>query len=136
MGLEAALDSLVRSLRQAGAPEIELAAEGTGAWRLDPDGELALYRIVQEALANAVRHAGASHVKVSLRTGNAIVRAEIEDDGNGFTLVHGDGDGERGMGLVGMRERARNAGGSLKIDSAPGTGTRVSVELPVRRRPG
>lgn len=135
MGLEAALESLVRSLRQTSAPEIELSAEGTGARRLDPDGELALYRIVQEALANAVRHSGASRVNVSLRASDAIVRAEIEDDGNGFTLVHGDGDSERGMGLVGMRERARNAGGSLKIDSTPGTGTRVTVELPIRRGP-
>lgn len=133
VGLGAALDLLVRSLRRAHSLDIELTAARTGD-RLDADAELALYRIVQEALTNAVRHAGASRIVVSLQEDEGAVRAEIEDDGRGFTIDRDYGDDGRGLGLVGMQERARNAGGILEIDSAPGTGTRVRVELPVRRR--
>ncbi|HEY7471191.1 MAG TPA: PAS domain S-box protein [Gemmatimonadota bacterium] len=134
MGLSAALDSLVRSLRRGIHPDIELVLERTGGRRLDADAELALYRIVQEALANAVRHAGASRIRVSLRADDDAVSAEIDDDGRGLAADRGDGDDVPGMGLVGMRERARNAGGALEIDSAPGAGTRVRVVLPFRRR--
>jgi PAS domain S-box-containing protein len=133
VGLAAALDLLVRSLRRAHSLDIELTAVRTGD-RLDADAELALYRIVQEALTNAVRYAGASRIVVSLQADDRAVRAEIEDNGRGFVPGRSDGSDGRGLGLVGMQERARNAGGVLEIDSAPGTGTRVRVELPVRRR--
>ena len=134
MGLVAAIDSLVRSLRRGISPDIELVVERAGERRLDPDAELALYRIVQEALANAVRHAGASRIRVSFKAGDESVSAEVDDDGRGLAADRGDGDGVHGMGLVGMRERARHAGGVLEIDSEPGRGTRVRVELPVGRR--
>lgn len=133
VGLPAALDLLVRSLRRAHSLDIELSAERTGI-RLDPDAELALYRIIQEALSNAVRHAGASRIVVTLRADDREMRAEVEDDGRGFAIDRDYGDEFQGLGLVGMRERARNAGGALEINSAPGTGTRVRVEIPVKRR--
>jgi two-component system sensor histidine kinase UhpB len=136
MGLSAALDSLVRSLRRGIHPDIELDLERTEERRLDPDAELALYRIVQEALANAVRHAGASRIKVSLRADDDSVSAEIDDDGRGLASDRGEGDDVLGMGLVGMQERARNAGGELEIQSVPGAGTRVRVVLPFGRRSG
>jgi two-component system sensor histidine kinase UhpB len=101
--------------------------------RLEPDAELALYRIVQEALSNAVRHSGASRVVVSLAAEDRGMVAEVADDGSGFAVEHAHDGGGRGLGLVGMRERARYAHGSLSIDSAPGAGTRVRVELPIRR---
>ena len=134
IGLVAALDSLVRSLGRTHAIDIELATKRTGA-RLDADAELALYRIVQEALANAVRHSRASRVVVSLETDDRVVRAGIVDDGCGFAAGLGYGDDGHGLGLLGMRERARNAGGMLEIESEPGSGTRVRVELPIRRGP-
>lgn len=133
VGLAAALDLLIRSLRRAHSLDIELTSQRTGG-RLDADAELALYRIVQEALTNAVRHAGASRIVVSLRADDRAVIAEIEDDGRGFAMDRDYGDDGQGLGLIGMRERARYAGGVLAIDSAPGAGTRVRVELPVRRR--
>jgi two-component system sensor histidine kinase UhpB len=133
VGLAAALDSLIRSLRRAHSLDIELTSQRTGG-RLDADAELALYRIVQEALTNAVRHAGASRIVVSLRADDRAVIAEIEDDGRGFVMDRDYGGDGNGLGLIGMRERARYAGGVLAIDSAPGAGTRIRVELPVRRR--
>ena len=133
VGLASALDSLVRSLRRAHSLDIALAVERMGD-RLDPDAELALYRIVQEALTNAVRHSGATRILVSLRADRGAVRATVEDDGRGFALERDPVSGGRGLGLVGMRERARNAGGMLEIVSAPETGTRVSAELPLARR--
>ncbi|HUP18825.1 MAG TPA: ATP-binding protein, partial [Gemmatimonadota bacterium] len=81
------------------------------------------------------RHSGASRVAVSLDVDERIVRAGITDDGRGFPVDQSSGEDGHGLGLIGMRERARNAGGMLEIESAPGEGTRVRVELPVRRRP-
>jgi two-component system sensor histidine kinase UhpB len=132
-GLVAALEALVRSLRRAHGLDIELSAARTPG-RLDADAELALYRIVQEALANAVRHSGASRIAVSLEADERAVRVGIADDGRGFPTDHTQDQNGRGLGLVGMRERARNAGGMLEIESAPGEGTRVRAELPVRKR--
>ena len=89
---------------------------------------------MQEALTNAVRHADASRIRVTLRTGDGVLRVSVEDDGRGFAVARDHRDGSRGLGLVGMRERARNAGGSLTIASAPGGGTRVRAELPLEGR--
>jgi PAS domain S-box-containing protein len=132
VGLASALDSLVRSLSRAHGLDIELAVERVGD-RLDADAELALYRIVQEALTNAIRHSGASRIVVSLYGDGLAMGAVVEDDGRGFVPERDYGEAGRGLGLVGMRERARNAGGSLEIASAPDKGTRVSAELPLRR---
>ena len=133
VGLVSALDSLVRSLSRAHLLDIELAVERVGD-RLDTDAELALYRIVQEALTNAIRHSGASRIVVSLQGDDLALRAVVEDDGRGFVPERDYGEVGRGLGLVGMRERARNAGGGLEIASTPDGGTRVSAELPLRRR--
>jgi PAS domain S-box-containing protein len=133
VGLVSALDSLVRSLGRAHSLDIELAVERVGE-RLDADAELALYRIVQEALTNAIRHSGASRIVVSLDGDGLALRASVEDDGRGFVPERDYGEAGRGLGLVGMRERARNAGGRLEIASARDGGTRVSAELPLRRR--
>jgi signal transduction histidine kinase len=87
---------------------------------------------VQEALANAVRHAGASHIAVDVRFGDE-VRIEVADDGDGFPAGVDVARLERGggMGLIGMRERAAEAGGELRIASRPGRGTAVRVTVPV-----
>ena len=129
VGLTVALESLVRSLGQTHGLEIDLAMERP-VKRLGADSELAMYRIVQEALSNAIRHSGASRVAVSLHAEDHILRAEVEDDGRWFATERPFSDEGQGLGLVGMRERARHAGGTLEIDSAPGSGTRVRVTLP------
>lgn len=129
VGLGSALESLVRSLSRAHGVGIELDADPLDG-RLGTDAELALYRIVQEALTNAVRHADASRIRVALRAGDETLCVTVEDDGRGFAAPGDLRDGGHGLGLIGMRERARNAGGSLTIASAPGAGTRVRAELP------
>jgi PAS domain S-box-containing protein len=129
VGLPAALESLVRSLRQAHAVDIDLTMDEP-LGRLGADSELAMYRIVQEALSNAIRHSGASRVAVSLHAEDHVLRAEVRDDGAGFATEHPFSDEGQGLGLVGMRERARQAGGTLEIDSTPGAGTWVCVVLP------
>ena len=129
VGLPAALESLVRSLRHAHGLDIDLAMERPPG-RMAADSELAMYRIVQEALSNAIRHSGASRVAVSLEAEDHALLAEVRDDGRGFATDRPFSDEGQGLGLVGMRERARQVGASLEIDSTPGAGTRVRVTLP------
>ncbi|TAE78481.1 MAG: sensor histidine kinase [Verrucomicrobia bacterium] len=94
---------------------------------LPAEHESALLRIGQEALTNAVRHAGASRIIVRLRFGAGWVTLTVRDDGRGFDVVERVG---KGYGLTGMHERVAALGGSLSIDSKPGDGTEVSATLP------
>jgi two-component system, NarL family, sensor histidine kinase DevS len=98
--------------------------------RLPEEVETALYRIVQEALTNIVKHAGAGHVRVVLSRGEGAVTAVIEDDGRGFDEVE-DGSDD-GVGLVGMRERIALLDGRVEVESRPGLGTTIVAEVPVR----
>lgn len=103
--------------------------------RLPGPVETTVFRVVQEALTNAARHAGVKTVNVWLQIGDDSLRVQIEDRGSGFvpekTLSRGDS-----TGLTGMKERAELLGGTLTLDSAPGQGTRLTVELPVTRSEG
>lgn len=96
---------------------------------LPPAVEVGLYRIAQEALQNALRHAAASRIVLRLETSTDRVRVVIQDDGNGFPEEAASGR----FGLVGMRERARLLGGSFQAESSPGAGTRITAEVPLRR---
>lgn len=129
LGLGAAVESYVRSVAEAAGIEAACHAENV-AGMLPRESELALYRIVQEALSNVLRHSGASKVSVVLRRADdRHVDLMIEDDGCGFDprqVMNGD----RGLGLFGMQERAAFIGGRLEIDSTRGTGTRVHVSVP------
>jgi two-component system NarL family sensor kinase len=89
--------------------------------------ELGLYRIAQEAVQNALRHAEASRIAIRLETSPERVRLSIEDDGKGFMI--GEGAPSSRFGLVGVRERARLLGGGFQLESSPGAGTRVTVEV-------
>ena len=93
--------------------------------------EEGLYRVAQEALNNALKHARATAVTVTVRADGARAELTVADDGRGFdpAAVHDRG----GLGLVGMRERAERLGGALTIASAPDSGTRVSLRLATRR---
>lgn len=103
---------------------------------LSPERTIAVYRVVQEALTNAAKHAGARNVSVSGRMEDGALRVDIRDDGKGFApesyLVHARGKTSgAGVGLFGMEERARLAGGTLRVQSAPGRGTAVTLRVPV-----
>jgi signal transduction histidine kinase len=88
-----------------------------------------LYRVVQEALTNVVKHARAERVSILLRERDGGVAAVIEDDGRGFSPEAETGEG---LGLVGMRERVALVDGRLDVESAAGTGTTIVVEVPLR----
>ncbi|HEV2711570.1 MAG TPA: ATP-binding protein, partial [Gaiellaceae bacterium] len=100
-----------------------------GEERLPADVETVLYRIVQEALTNVVKHAQADHVSIVLQRKEGIVTTVIEDDGRGF--APGD-QGDGGLGLVGMKERVELVNGRLEIESSEGSGTTLVVEVPLR----
>ncbi len=99
--------------------------------RLPPDAETALFRIFQEAITNLIRHAGASRVDVRMKMSDSTLILEVCDNGAGF---HPDSaasaEKEGGLGLFGMKERANLLGGSCAIDSSPGEGTAIRVEIP------
>jgi ligand-binding sensor domain-containing protein/signal transduction histidine kinase len=98
---------------------------------LAPEAEIHVYRIVQESLANVVRHAGARRATLSVSTGGPHVEIRIEDDGEGFG--HPDTWRPQGLGLIGIRERAQVIGGVARMESRPGAGTSVVVRVPTRR---
>jgi signal transduction histidine kinase len=134
LGVEAALDALIERTREAEGFAIEadvgLAWErGDEATRLAPELESTIYRVVQEALTNVIKHAEANRVRVSVLENADAVTVSVEDDGLGF-----DPEQESGrFGLVGMRERVALSGGELTLDARPGDGTRVMAKLPVAR---
>jgi NarL family two-component system sensor histidine kinase LiaS len=98
---------------------------------LNFDGELALFRVLQESLANVARHSRASNVKVSLQPVEKTVLLQIQDDGRGFNPAEIP---NHGYGLHSMPERLAELGGSLKVDTAPGQGVTVTAHLPLEKR--
>jgi signal transduction histidine kinase len=105
--------------------QTELEVEGDGALPKEVEG--GLYRVAQEALNNALKHAQAEHVWVRLRQTADSLELEIEDDGVGFDPAVARGQG--GFGLQGMEERATSLGGQLVVRSAPGQGSRLHLRL-------
>lgn len=101
--------------------------------RLPVEIETALFRIIQEAINNAARHSGGQHVHIRLEFAQERVIGMVEDDGRGFDVSanRDTRDRTRGLGLAGMRERATLIGGTLTIQSAPGKGTKLVVEVPI-----
>ncbi|MCL4434232.1 MAG: histidine kinase [Actinobacteria bacterium] len=152
LGLVASLRNLVSEYNSRTDAQVTLRIIGT-MQRMDQWRELTIYRITQEALSNVERHSEATEVLVSLKTTGNMLRLAVVDNGQGFdsstrTLGGGTGgtDGVSGLGstgsmsgtgstgsihlgLLGMRERAQLAGGSLRVDSRPGKGTLVSLRI-------
>lgn len=126
-GLEAGLRWLVEGF--AARTGIEVKLESKFAGRLPDETETHLFRIAQEALTNIARHSEAKHAQISLEPENGGVRLAIEDDGRGLPAGGGDG---RGLGLTGIRARARSAGGTAEIRSTPGRGVLIEVRVPIR----
>ncbi len=123
--LDQALRELASGYAGPGGPAIEIEVEPDLAGL--PEIGTALYRIAQEALANAVRHADAAHVTVRLRRAGDELVLEIEDDGRGFAPAEA---ADRGVGLSSMAARAGTMGGALRLHARPGAGTRVEARIP------
>ena len=110
---------------------LNIQIKTTVAGRLPGPIEIALYRIVQEALTNAAKHAKASQVGIRIGRKNRVFCCSIEDDGVGFDARAVPSNGKRrGLGLIGMQERLNAIGGTLSINSAPGRGTKLLIQLP------
>ncbi len=123
LGLTAAIAGQVEQLAR---PGLEAVLETDGDFSdLDPDVQLVVYRVAQEALSNAARHSDADRIDVRLRRSGPGVELEVADDGRGFAFE----ESERGLGIGGMRERALLVGAELTIESRPGQGTTVRLEV-------
>jgi two-component system, NarL family, sensor histidine kinase DevS len=134
-GTGPALRALVDRTSATAGLEVELTVDlayeqGRADTRHAPELESTLYRLVQEALTNVVKHAGASRVTVDVTEDDSTVQLTVTDNGAGFQT---DAASE-GFGLIGMRERIALIGGELDFDSQPGAGTAVAARIPVQRR--
>jgi PAS domain S-box-containing protein len=128
-GLQEAIEWLVADFRSKSDLEVGLTVSLNGALP-DPDMNTTFFRIVQEALTNVVRHAQATRVDVALEQHDAALVCRIRDDGRGFSPQEVR---PGALGLVGMRERAHLISGELKIESAPGQGSLVTLVVPILR---
>ena len=124
-GLVPALEWQAREVSKRTGLRVHVTAE-EAAGELSDEQKTCIYRVVQEALHNCARHAQARSVRVVVRQERSKIVLSVEDDGNGF-----DARRVRGLGLVGMEERVNHLGGAFEVESRPGKGTKVAVELPI-----
>ena len=133
LGLAGALQALAEETSARGGIEVETTIDfGAEASGEEPgrDQERVVYRLVQEALTNVVKHAGASHVKLVAEEDKGEIRIVVRDDGDGFDPAAAGG----GRGLTGMRERIELIGGQIEVGSKPGEGTAISATVPLEAR--
>ena len=130
LGLVAALARLTEVFSRVHQVRAALLVPAPGAHQLTPETESAIYRIVQEALANVAKYAHAQTVDVVLECVDGAVRVSVSDDGRGFDPSCCKGTG---WGLSGMRERATMLGGVFRVESIPGNGTTIDVRIPLSR---
>lgn len=128
LGLVPAVEFLAS--RVARGSGLRARVEGALEPRPEPQVETALYRVVQEALANVAKHARARNVTVRLARDGRGLHCTVQDDGSGFD-ARSAASGRRGLGVAGMRERLNAFGGTLEVDSAPGAGTELRVWIPM-----
>ncbi|HMF40895.1 MAG TPA: sensor histidine kinase [Polyangia bacterium] len=131
VGLLPALRAYVESQSALSGVPIDLVTEGLGADRLDADREIACFRVVQESLTNALRHAAPHRIRVRVARGPTALSLSIADDGRGFETATLAAASAGHLGVVGMQERVRARGGSFRLSSRPGAGTSVEVEMPI-----
>jgi signal transduction histidine kinase len=133
LGLSAAISLLVDQLQNEGW-KVAFQEDGLEKKRLPDQVETTLFRVAQEALTNARRHAQTKRIYLSLARRERSVHLEVRDFGRGFDLEGaGSGEGSRGerVGLTGMRERLDLLGGGLAVHTKPGQGTSIVAELPL-----
>jgi two-component system sensor histidine kinase UhpB len=132
LGLAAAAESYARAVLEGTGMRLDVATDG-GAFGVGRDEELALYRVLQEALDNVAVHSGGTSVALAIEAVDGEIHARVEDDGRGFDVEAARARGA--LGLFEMEERAATAGGRVTVESAPGRGTRVEVRAPAGPRP-
>jgi len=126
-GLEAGLRWLADGFQARTGMAVEV--DSTYSGRLPDETETHLFRIAQEALTNIARHASAKHVKINLESRPGAISLRIADDGRGLGALPPVGFG---MGMIGMRARARSAGGDVTVQSKPGQGVLIEVRVPLK----
>ena len=135
LGLAAAVTRHVEEFNRLHGVDAEVRIEGLGAEPLPPLLQTSVYRVLQEALTNVAKHAGARTVSVRLARDESTVNLLVRDDGIGLDPAvgaHHAARGRRRLGLKGMRERAALLGGSVEVESRPGAGTSIKARFPVR----
>lgn len=132
LGLAPALERLVEDVRTHHALNISLDAESVISTRLADEAATAVFRIVQEALSNIMKHSQAKQATVRVRGADGDVLVEVSDDGCGIEPAVMRSPPAGHLGLRGMRERAILAGGSFSLVSSPGHGTRICVTIPAK----
>jgi two-component system nitrate/nitrite sensor histidine kinase NarX len=128
-GLEGALGEYLRKYSRQTGIKATLRCDDAARRALTPRSEVQLLRVVQEALTNVRKHAGAHLAAVSLSADEGVVTLSVVDDGSGFDPSRLEEALDHGFGLASMRERVEQIGGTLAVHTAPGTGTRVVVQL-------
>ena len=126
-GLEAGVRWLAEGFSARTGIDVNVESDYSG--RLPDETETHLFRITQEALTNVARHSAAKHVRIKLAGSNGEIRLSIADDGRGLGTAPPEG---RGLGMIGMRARARSAGGDVAVHSRPGQGVLIEVRVPLR----
>ena len=123
---------MVKGIADSGALLIETDVQAVDGL-FNPEGEIHIYRVVQECLNNIVKHSDAAVARVFVQKSGEWLTMRIEDDGRGFDYrPHSAGAAQaRGFGLTGLGERMRILGGRFQCDSAPGQGTRMKFEIPI-----
>jgi signal transduction histidine kinase len=125
LGLVAALEWQGREVSRTSEMEVEVQSENVSE-DLPDEYNVTIYRLVQEALNNAVRHSGARNARVRVEQSDGQIRLSVGDDGRGFDPARA-----RGMGMLGMEERVRRLGGHIEFRSEPGRGTTITAQLPI-----
>jgi signal transduction histidine kinase len=133
LGLVAATQSLVEQWAEHNSIQAEFQASGLAAVRLPGEIETVIYRVIQEALTNVLKHSGAQRVSVILELRNNQVSVIVEDSGRGFDLdaLQQAPNTQQRLGLLGMQERVALVGGTFTIDATPGVGTTLFARIPI-----
>jgi signal transduction histidine kinase len=133
LGLANALQQYIQGFSETNSIEVSFDTTGIEG-RLPAEVEVAFYRIAQEALTNVVRHAGATRIDLKLQEASGKLKLIIKDNGMGFDPQSKVGRDR--LGLIGMRERAGMLGGRMNVESIPGQGTTLNVEIPWKKPTG
>ena len=134
LGLPETADWYLRAFSRRTGIASELSVDRFDT-RLAPEIEICAYRVIQEAVTNVARHAAATSCRVQIVCAPASLHVLVEDNGRGFQPTVSRAPDNRGLGLVGLRERVAGLGGALHVDSRPGAGTQLAVELPLAGEP-
>ena len=132
LGLASALRSTLEEVADATKIAFDIRIDDVGEFfRGRKDLEVNVFRVVQESVNNIIKHSGASHASVHVENSGDEVHIEIRDDGKGFdpSRVHAP-DSKAGLGISGIADRLKVLGGTYRVDSSPGTGTRISIVIP------